>query len=244
MRLLRETWDGIIKAAPRTGDIRPVGATSLAQELYAMLDDSVPQTQNAPVTINTPAGATGLTINASPGSNALQINGNMMLGNGATFTVCKGGSLDQEVLDLTGGGDTIGLDLKDKATQTSCPNGQVFQVGPDGPVITGSLNLNGGFYLWNGVPLMFEGGTTTFLGKVVSGTGNTYKVDIYGNGDTQPATMPGVTVTIPQIDSAETIPPGTWLNPIFQFTIPSLDPLTGQPITIKVYQCQIPVWLA
>lgn len=69
IRMLRESWDGTV---PITTDpisqeqqVRPVGADLLAQELFSMLNDNTPQTQNAPVTLNQAPGAHGLTINSS-----------------------------------------------------------------------------------------------------------------------------------------------------------------------------------
>lgn len=204
VRLLRESWDGIIRADPKTGIIRPTGATSLAEELFAMLDDRVPQTQVGPTTMNPDPGATALTINTAVPGNAIAINGGD--------------------LTFSGGG---GIKL---------PEGSPLTITGNGLTVDGSMNLNKGFYLWNGVPLGLGGGggTTTFLGKVVSGTGNTYRVDIYGVGSTgDPTTR--VTVIIPEIDPDEEIPVGTWLNPIFQFT-----PGVGNP----TYECQVPIWLS
>ncbi len=204
VRLLRESWDGVLKADPKTGDIRPVGATELSQELYAMLDDKVPLTQVGPVTMNPNPGATALTINTQTPGNAIAVNGGD--------------------LAFSGGG---GIKL---------PEGSPLTVDGNGFTVNGNMNLNKGFYLWNGVPLGFGGsttGTTTFLGKVVSGTGDTYRVSLYGSGSGEDPTDT-VTVTIPEIDPDEEIPVGTWLNPIFQFT-------NGTTVT---YECQVPIWLS
>ncbi len=71
-------------------------------------------------------------------------------------------------------------------------------------------------------------GGGTFLGKVVSGTGDTYSVELYGNGSAQPATAT-VSATVPQIDPTATIPAGTWIAAVYQFG--------------TSYQFQPPVWL-
>jgi hypothetical protein len=222
VRLLRESWDGVLHADPSTGDIRPVGATELALELFAMLDDKVPQNQVGPVTMTPNPGVTPLTIvGATPPSNGI---------------VMDGSNLDFS----RGGGITL-------------PEGSPLKITGDGMTITGSLNLNGGFYLWNGVPLdMAKPGTTTFLAKVVSGSGGTYLVNIYGNGSTQPPTNPQpggkvnvkdktsgppVTATIPQFNSMDSLPAGTWISALYEFTLPTDPPTT-------TYEFQPAIWLS
>ncbi len=69
--------------------------------------------------------------------------------------------------------------------------------------------------------------TSTFPGKVVSGSGATYSVDIYQNGLSQTATR--VTVTQLQIDASETIPADTWAT------------VTRQ--SDGSYFMQVPVWM-
>ncbi len=251
VRLLRESWDGILKADSK-GIIRPTGASALAQELYSMLDDSLPQQQNGPVTMNPPPGTTAMTINTQDGGNALAITGgNLSIGKGASFTVCKNGYLDQEQFRLSGNETRLGLSGNELATDTKCPAGDVLKANGDGVTVTGDLNLNGGFYKWNGVPLAFKGGTgtTVFLARVVSGMGNTYLVDIYGNGSGRPPTNPlagnpvsitdpephpPVTATVPQIADEEQIPAGTWISALYQFD-------NANEIT---YEFQIPIWLS
>lgn len=74
---------------------------------------------------------------------------------------------------------------------------------------------------------------TSFLGRVVSGTGDTYQVALHGNGSSQAATAT-VSATVPQIDAAETIPAGTWLAAVHAFTVAG----------VTVYEFQPPVWLS
>lgn len=72
------------------------------------------------------------------------------------------------------------------------------------------------------------GSSSVFMGKVVSGSGASYVVELYPGG---PNSDPGdhVAVGIPMIDSDEQIPAGTWLSPIIQFG--------------DTYACQPPVWM-
>jgi hypothetical protein len=78
------------------------------------------------------------------------------------------------------------------------------------------------------------GGTTVFVGKVVSGSGDTYQVRLYQAGpDGDPDEDP-VEVTIPTIDPAERIPADTWLFGVFQFQDADGD---------DTYYAQPPIWL-
>ncbi len=225
VRLLRESWDGIIKADPKTGIIRPTGATSLAEELFAMLDDKVPQTQIGPTTMNPAPGTTPLTIN-NPGP------GNGIMMNGGDISFARGG----------------GINL---------PEGSPLNIAGNGLTVDGSMNLNKGFYLWNGVPLLPGGGgtgTTAFLARVVSGTGDTYLVDIYGNGAAHSKTNPSpaggsvdiknpdsgppVMATVPEIDPDEEIPAGTWISALYQFS----NIVNGQTAITFEFQC--PIWIS
>lgn len=80
------------------------------------------------------------------------------------------------------------------------------------------------------------GGATTFLGKIVSGTGDTYQVDLYPNG---PSQSKGDTVeaVVPMIDKSDTVPAGTWVSPVFFFAG------DGDQIPDS-YSFQPPVWLS
>lgn len=85
------------------------------------------------------------------------------------------------------------------------------------------------------------GGTTTFLGKVESGSGDTYKVTLYQNGPKGSPDAQPVDVTVPMIDPSDQIPAGTWIAPIFQFPAPADE--FGNAGTGSVYSCQPPVWM-
>ncbi len=78
--------------------------------------------------------------------------------------------------------------------------------------------------------------TRVFLGRVVSGSGKTYKVALYDNG---PDASPSATVSasVPQIDPKETIPPGTWVAAVIRF----LSGTQNRPV--YTYAFQPPVWL-
>jgi hypothetical protein len=73
-----------------------------------------------------------------------------------------------------------------------------------------------------------------FVGQVVSGSGDTYQVQLFSQGPFGGGTNNTVEVKIPTIDPDETIDPGTWLYGIYQF----VDP-TG----LKIYTAQPAVWL-
>ncbi len=214
VRLLRESWDGQIKADAKTGIIRPYGATNLAEELFAMLDDKIPQTQVGPVALNPDPGTTPLTIN-NP--------------------VPPVGSTPPDAIKINNGPITF----KGPGSGITIPDGGTFNFTGGGFNIDGSIHLTNGDYLKDGIPIGGGGGTgtTVFLGKVVSGTGDTYRVDIYGHGKDYDATAENVVVTIPEIDPDDEIPAGTWINPIFRFT----NTVDGGSVT--TYQCQPPVWL-
>lgn len=73
----------------------------------------------------------------------------------------------------------------------------------------------------------FTSGTQTVPGKIISGIGDTYTVDLYPNGKNG-SVGERVTVIQLQIDSAETIPADTWVSVM----------KTG-----STYSMQVPVWL-
>lgn len=90
----------------------------------------------------------------------------------------------------------------------------------------------------NLAPIIPAGGgsdSTSFLGRVVSGSGNQYIVTIYDNGPGFDSTIGDVLVTIPQISANEVIPPGIWLSSIMQFTDNDGN---------DIYYCQPPVWVS
>lgn len=67
-----------------------------------------------------------------------------------------------------------------------------------------------------------------FMGKVSSGTGNTYQVVLYPDG---PDGDPGdtVTVKIQNIAADETLDPATWLVPVFRLSAGTADTYYAQP---------------
>jgi hypothetical protein len=75
-------------------------------------------------------------------------------------------------------------------------------------------------------------GTTVFIGKVVSGSGDTYQVTLYPDGkDGEPGDT--VEVEIDSMHEDEELDPDTWLYGIFQFG-------AGDEAT---YTCKVPVWM-
>ncbi|MBX6314763.1 MAG: hypothetical protein IRY99_17880, partial [Isosphaeraceae bacterium] len=68
-----------------------------------------------------------------------------------------------------------------------------------------------------------------FMGKVVSGSGDTYEVKLYPDGPDGAPDQETVTVTIPMIADDEKIEADTWINPVFKFG--------------DTYFCQVPVWM-
>jgi hypothetical protein len=77
------------------------------------------------------------------------------------------------------------------------------------------------------------GGTSSFLGKVVSGSGDTYTVQLYPAGKEGTAGA-SVTVKVPQIASDDAIPADTWIAPVMRYT---------DSDGVVHYQFQPPVWL-
>ncbi len=235
VRLLRESWGGILRKDPE-GDYVEKGAAQLAEELYAMFDDNIPQTQNAPVTMNlsNPAGP-GFTINNPAGGNSFNVNGgNTSIGgntnNGDTISI-GGGTFNNATNTFDFGGNTITIN-KDGITfgnppplDSFCkdnPNASICQGLPPLPPVTfnNPVTFNDAPTGPDGKPIGGGGdgggGGNVFLGKVTGGSGNTYTVEIYGNGSSGGATGT-VSATVPQIDSTETIPAGTWIAAVHAF---------------------------
>lgn len=246
VRLLRESWDGVIRAR-KDGEIRPYGATNLADELFAMFDDSIPQTNNAPVTINTPPNSSGLTVNANPGDNGFTVNGGNSTITGSNINL-GGPTFSPGSNSFSSGPSTITIGrgpTNDYAGDTTNVGGSTMTFGPI-KVTVCPVGENCSFHLdfpegglLNGQPIGGGGsGTSAFLGRVTSGTGDTYQVDLYGDGPDDSPTA-SVTAKVPQIDDTEEIPPGTWLDCVHQFG--KLDQ-QGQPIF--TYAFQPPIWLA
>lgn len=63
-------------------------------------------------------------------------------------------------------------------------------------------------YAWMCAP-MGSGGNAT-IAQITSGTGQSYLIDIFGNGPSNPATDTSVSALQLQIDPTDTIPAGTW----------------------------------
>lgn len=86
-------------------------------------------------------------------------------------------------------------------------------------------------------PLMLpvaDAGTTSFIGRVVSGSGANYRVTIYDQGPQFDSTIGDVEVTILMISRDDQIPEGTWLCPVMQFVDGDGN---------ETYFAQPPVWM-
>lgn len=98
---------------------------------------------------------------------------------------------------------------------------------------SGSLQATNVSYVFNPPPSTNQ--ASVFPGKITSGTGDTYTVDIYENGLDGEATS--VTVTQMQIDGDSEIPVDSWAA-VLKNTYTNDD---GDSIT--EYTMQVPVWL-
>lgn len=196
IRMLRESWDGTI---PVTKDpvsqeqqVRPQGADLLAQEIFSMLNDNTPQTQNAPVTINQAGGAVGLTLNSS-GSNVDPAVFNVVGGNismAGTGTVAIGVSSTS-----TTTGSTVVLSGGNLVIP---PIGQITLAAtnydPLSPTPLPQLNLS---------TLGVANPGQVFMGRVLSGSGSTYTLSLAG-------ITGNVTATVPSVGTGYNIPVDTY----------------------------------
>lgn len=81
-------------------------------------------------------------------------------------------------------------------------------------------------------PIGSGSGTIVYIGKVVSGTGDTYEMKLFNPDTTQPDQI--VEVKILQIDHGETIPPNTF--------VPGVFPYTDRDGNTTFY-AQVPLWI-
>ncbi len=246
VRLLRESWGGEIQKDPE-GKYFEQGATQLAEELYAMFDDSIPQTQNAPVAINktNPNAPANLTLNNPLGGNTFDVNGGNTTIGGNTDPTNNFPGDTITIGGITTGGVTVGGSVFNPNQGTFLIGGNRIVIDKNGintygPIFNNGPVTNNDDVTNNGTVTGGGGGggaTTSFLGKVISGTGNRYKVALYGNGSSQPSTAT-VTATVPQIDPNEQIPADTWIAAVHAFTSigPDLNP-------VVTYEFQPPVYL-
>ncbi len=228
VRLLREKWGGPTET----------GAKQLSEELYAMLDDSIPQVQNGPVTVNKLGDGGGMTINNPIGGNSLSVNGGDTSFGGDTFTT------NTKTTNI--GGGTVNLGNTDLSSHVNINGDTISLKGGDVTIKGGTVTISG-----DDVKIIRTGGgppdptspgsvaTTVFLGQVVSGSGGSYLVAIYGKGSGSAATAT-VSATVPQIDPGETIPAGTWVGAVHKFVVVDDE---GK-VTATTHEFQPPVWMA
>lgn len=246
-RLLRKKWGN---------------AQELSEEIYSILTARGPVMINSPVQIATnskePAlsivnnfgDGSGPTLNVTGGS---ILNGDTVIG-GSMFTYQKdaddyvivegstyGGSFyegDQHLTEvympeIPGWDPSVFDGLNDFLKWVNEFDFKPTQI-PDGPDPDPEEDPGG-------VPPGDGGGgvtSTGLVGTVVSGTGSSYRVDLYPNGFNRPSSRT-VTVDIPNIASDETIPGGTRIVGIIGME-------TGQIVNNEievVYYFQPPVWM-
>lgn len=172
VRLLREDWPS---------------PTELAEELYAMMDDSIPaDLGNGPITANNPTSLPALTLGTSGdiGGVVLQVNG-------------------------ANGQPVGGIVLGDNGLQFASPS-QLQAIATGGPgtlPVFGTNNPPGIDLAGTGTGANTSSAPTSFPGTIVGGAGSTYSATIYPDG--LDGKGQDVAVTQLQIDSSETIPAGT-----------------------------------
>ncbi len=255
VRLIRENWGGVIEPDVN-GNLVERGATRLAEELYAMFDDNIPLTQNAPLTLNKQnPDAPGLTINNTVGGNTLTTNGGTTTFDGGDFTVNTPGgnvTINGGTTTIPGSTVTIGQNGANGAPGigTAGASGLGGFGAPGKPGTAGAPGT--GFTLnlpdinqinFGAVPgedvanNRLSTAPRPIMGRVVSGSGRTYKVELYDNGPFASSTGT-VTASVPQIDTGETIPPGTWIDSVYRYLT------NGNPLVPAYsYAFQPPVWI-
>lgn len=251
VRLLREGWGGVIEPDVN-GNLVERGATSLAEELYAMFSDDIPQTQNAPLTLNKkdPNAGAPLTINNDFGGSSLDVNGGDTTFNGGNFTVATpqgtativAGTTaipgDKVSIGATGANGAPGFGVNTGSSSPEDPAKKKpiepfhLDLPPLEDITVGGVNL---------ADLLDDaGGSSVTLGKVVSGSGATYKVALYASGPAQPSTAT-VTATVPQIAKGEVVPPGTWIAAVVRASVRTTSGVSA--VIGTTYSFQPPVWL-
>jgi hypothetical protein len=195
IRMLRETWEGVVNVTedPATGQkqVKPEGADLLAQEIFSMLNDSTPQTNDAPVTINQPSGGMGLTINGQAGSPpSLHVTG-------GDVTMATAGNI---AIGKSTSATSIGANITLSGNQIAIPPLGVIQLPATdyNPLNPGSLPT---------ITLMTSAGPVpgqSYIGQVMGVAG--------GGGYTmQLAGVTGTVVAYPgQVQTGYVVPNGTW----------------------------------
>lgn len=195
IRLLRERWGTNVQA--------------LAEELYAILQKSIPWSTSAPGTINNPGSGPGLTINQTGAGPALVINPS------PTVPPSFPGLPPVPASDFTPTG-TSGLPGSDLPPIT-------VGYGPDGGIVLGGTSLSFQAPPVNGVPGTVyniagqnpnnnpqpQQGGGGMPGQVVSGSGTTYQCKVWPQG----TALPSLTVSVKQLQIAdgESVPANTWV---------------------------------
>lgn len=246
VRLLREKWGGVIEP-DANGNLVERGATRLAEELYAMFDDDIPLTQNAPLRLNkTNPNAPGLDIHNTVGGPSLTIDGGATSITGGDFSYANTGgdfTVNAGSVNFPGTIVTIGPSAADgkpgigvlrnpTAFDPPPPEGRPFVLRL--PPID-QIETEGGGNLGDDLLSANRGSS---LGLVVSGTGKTYQVDLYEAGPDADATE-RVTAKVPQLATGETIPAGTWIAAVHRTVVS----VSSAGVATYRFDFQPPVWL-
>lgn len=154
----------------------------LAEEVYAILNSDEPIEIDSPVTITNTTNSPPLTLRQFGGTdNGIRIE---------KYPEPPGEFDDVPPLEFP---DDVGLEI-------------LTLIGTDGTIETGTGDPTDDD---DPTTVAIEsGGGGGFPGKIISGSGSSYQVDVYEDGLTESPTRR--TVTQLQIDSSETIPANTW----------------------------------
>lgn len=214
IRLLREYWGGRMREGKRE-----TGATELAQEFYAMVNAEVANTTDQPVDITAKDGI------------PLKITNNV----GGTSLAIDGGGLNFDGGDVHFGGQTFdfsgdGFGFDADSFRVTAPeitfDGPADFLGPaefgDGMTVDGPMNLPepSEMNLPTGRTMddLIRQATLmrlTYLGRVVGGSGSSYRVEIFPAGTDEGSVE--VVARVPAGAADETVEAGTWLPAVHRY---------------------------
>jgi hypothetical protein len=181
VRLLREDWPT---------------PTALAQELYAIFnsDSTIEVTSPVRISGSTPEAPLQIINNYSGGSSAgLQVVGNQVV-QGSSF-------VSGQTLDFTPSGETSST----VGGQQFVPGNNAVYTFPGGQLTVTLSQSSTSSSVLSQSPLSVSFRSNVFVGNIVSGTGQTYRVKLQGIAPPGGTT---VTVLFPMLATSETIPVG------------------------------------
>jgi len=200
-----------------------------SEELYAMLTQDKPIQHDGPVTIRVPEGQTALKlVRGEPGKDAepapsirarpiptvptpLSTGSKPASPGGQSYGSKE--SKYEPLISIHGGTDFKGHEPVrfDTPPQIYNPKNRKYEV-------VAPFDYSGPNPKKNTRIYTEDAATSVYVGKVSSGTGNSYQVAIYPLGPNDITSAFTVTVTVPMIDPDETIDAGTWIFGIHVFT--------------------------